>query len=567
MKTLRLLLPLLLATTALPSRADTRPEAPFVPMRYERLPDLNIPRAGHQAFVANGELVVVGGHTTGFIRTATAEYFSEGVWHTLKTIYPNDNGFLVKLPDGDFLIGGGSDEDFGVGQSYGVQRYDPVGHSFSPFPILDIKRAMASAALLPGGQILVSGNWNADDAIGLSDGAGPFETIQESSRNRSHPYIFSYGKDDAVIFGWCDNRGEPLPDFQVDRLGGEPFTPDVFQRWSPRNDIYYETDMGRCRVVHPASGQVFYLFGAISKDGDQMAFLSFSDGVFAEIRTDCVIPVNGPWGPILWIGDVSVDPERGKAYLMGLGQDNDMRFYCAAIDYLQALDGEVVPVKVFHTAPIKDFIYGVSTILPDGRPVTIGGFKAYNTMGNYTPSAAVFAFSPFEEDPAAAAGHPWWPFALAALLVLTAAAWLLVRHRRPGADPAAGDPATAPDSPGEEPSRERELFGKVTALMEEQELFRQKGLGIADIATQLGTNTKYVSNCINASAGCPFNEYVNSYRIRYAQQLLRENPGARLSDVADAAGFSGESSFYRNFKAATGQTPQQWLAGNPGQQR
>ena len=279
MRPLRLLLPLLLAATALPSRADTRPEAPFVPMRYERLPDLNIPRAGHQAFVANGELVVVGGHTTGFTRTATAEYFSEGVWHTLKTIYPNDNGFLVKLTDGDFLIGGGSDEDFGVGQSYGAQRYDPVGHSFSPFPILDIKRAMASAALLPNGQILVSGNWYADDAIGLSDGAGPFETLQESSLNRARPYIFPYGKDDAIIFGLYDSRGEPFPDVLVDRLGGEPYTPEIFQRWIPQNEIFHANGMERNRVVHPASGQVYYLFGAISKDGGHVAFLSFSDGI------------------------------------------------------------------------------------------------------------------------------------------------------------------------------------------------------------------------------------------------------------------------------------------------
>ena len=105
-----------------------------------------------------------------------------------------------------------------------------------------------------------------------------------------------------------------------------------------------------------------------------------------------------------------------------------------------------------------------------------------------------------------------------------------------------------------------ELFARVTVLMEQEECFRRKGLGVTDIATQLGTNTKYISNCINASTGGSFTDYVNGYRIRYAQRLLREQPGIRLSEVSEAAGFTSESAFYRNFKTITGRTPAEWLA-------
>ena len=52
----------------------------------ERLPDLNIPRADHSVFVVGGEPTVVGGHTDGFVPTATAEYFSYGEWHLLETV-------------------------------------------------------------------------------------------------------------------------------------------------------------------------------------------------------------------------------------------------------------------------------------------------------------------------------------------------------------------------------------------------------------------------------------------------------------------------------------------------
>jgi len=42
---------------------------PEVRIELEQLPDLNIPRAGHHAFCANGEYVVAGGHTNGFVPT------------------------------------------------------------------------------------------------------------------------------------------------------------------------------------------------------------------------------------------------------------------------------------------------------------------------------------------------------------------------------------------------------------------------------------------------------------------------------------------------------------------
>ena len=48
---------------------------PAVKMAVERLPDLNIPRAGHSVFCTGGEVTVVGGHTSGFVLTPTAEYF------------------------------------------------------------------------------------------------------------------------------------------------------------------------------------------------------------------------------------------------------------------------------------------------------------------------------------------------------------------------------------------------------------------------------------------------------------------------------------------------------------
>ena len=129
-----------------------------LPMTVERLPDLNVPRSAHVMAYAGGELTVIGGHTTGFVPTVTAEYFRDNKWHLVNTLYPHDFGFGVVLPSEEVLVGSGCAEDFGVGRTYGVELYNPVSHSFSPLPILDQRRTHTSAAYLSNGTTVVSGN-------------------------------------------------------------------------------------------------------------------------------------------------------------------------------------------------------------------------------------------------------------------------------------------------------------------------------------------------------------------------------------------------------------------------
>ena len=96
---------------------------PFTPMTYERLPELNIPREAHRLEMCNGEFTVFGGHTTGFVSTATAEYFRHGKWHTVNTLYPHDAGFAVKLRNGEVMLGG----DYLMVGGFGEDSYDAQG--------------------------------------------------------------------------------------------------------------------------------------------------------------------------------------------------------------------------------------------------------------------------------------------------------------------------------------------------------------------------------------------------------------------------------------------------------
>ena len=104
-------------------------KCPVVKIVPEQLADLNIPRSGHTVFIAHGEVTVIGGHTSGFIPTPTAEYYKDGKWHLLQTVYEHDGGFSVVLKSGKVIIGGGFEKHLGIGQTFVVETYDPSsGH-------------------------------------------------------------------------------------------------------------------------------------------------------------------------------------------------------------------------------------------------------------------------------------------------------------------------------------------------------------------------------------------------------------------------------------------------------
>ena len=94
--------------------------------------------------------------------------------------------------------------------------------------------------------------------------------------------------------------------------------------------------------------------------------------------------------------------------------------------------------------------------------------------------------------------------------------------------------------------------------MEEKQLFRNKDLRAANVAAELGTNTTYLSTYLNGEMNTNFPAFVTGYRIRYAQELMQENPTMRLSQVAEESGFTNEKTFLRTFKASCGLTPSEW---------
>ena len=118
--------------------------------------------------------------------------------------------------------------------------------------------------------------------------------------------------------------------------------------------------------------------------------------------------------------------------------------------------------------------------------------------------------------------------------------------------------AGEPDASAEEGRLTRNLMDEMSALIEEKELYRRKNLRITDVASELATNKTYVSVLLNNMSGESFTSMITRYRVQYAQKLLREHPDMILDEVAEESGFSSRTTFFRNFKALTGMTPQEW---------
>jgi AraC-like DNA-binding protein len=78
------------------------------------------------------------------------------------------------------------------------------------------------------------------------------------------------------------------------------------------------------------------------------------------------------------------------------------------------------------------------------------------------------------------------------------------------------------------------------------------------MALQFETNTKYLSELINAHKQKNFNTYINELRVNYITDKLKNDPQYlqyKISYLAKESGFSSHSVFATVFKSVTGISP------------
>lgn len=87
-----------------------------------------------------------------------------------------------------------------------------------------------------------------------------------------------------------------------------------------------------------------------------------------------------------------------------------------------------------------------------------------------------------------------------------------------------------------------------------------KPLNIQSICAKTGFSQTYLSRLLRKYANTSVNTYLTQCRMEAARQLLKDNPGMLLRDVAMLIGYEDQSYFNKIFRNETGMTPRQYAA-------
>ncbi len=109
-----------------------------------------------------------------------------------------------------------------------------------------------------------------------------------------------------------------------------------------------------------------------------------------------------------------------------------------------------------------------------------------------------------------------------------------------------------------------ELFpykNKILNLFENEKIYLEADLSLANVAQRLKTNISIVSQVINTGFDKNFNDFVNFYRVEEFKNKIKEPDFQHLTllGVAFDCGFNSKATFNRAFKKLTGEAPNDYV--------
>ncbi|WP_299713694.1 AraC family transcriptional regulator [uncultured Tenacibaculum sp.] len=92
------------------------------------------------------------------------------------------------------------------------------------------------------------------------------------------------------------------------------------------------------------------------------------------------------------------------------------------------------------------------------------------------------------------------------------------------------------------------------------ECYKNDTLTIIDIAEAIQIHPKRISYAVNTIKSLNFNNYINSYRVALAKQILKSSKASTLSieGIGVESGFRSKTTFYNAFKKNVNMTPAQY---------
>lgn len=370
---------------------------------------LKVARMGCEAVtLANGKVVVFGGHGVNFVSLASAEVYNPATdsFVAVTSNYTHDYSDIARLNDGRYLLAGGS-SDLGVPAYKTAEIFDTASLSFSITGQMPILRSGGGATTLSNGNVLIAGGWYTWSAA-YSIAAlyntqnGTFDTIGHVKVPRAYPLVVATSDGKAVVFGGIDYTTgaigpkdvelfDPITDsFSV--LMNNPFGAD--SGWYAGN-LYGNRDLSAQRLK---DGK--YLFMATMTDSNPILY-TFDPGskAFTRVSVTPALPKGlSIWSPI-------VDTARGKAYLIAspTQADDTVRLGLISVDLTNWTYDTLDSWYTVHTAPL--YPGGLSfSLLKDGR-ILLSGFNTQaGSNTNFSPTTLTLMITPTPNNPTKAVG-------------------------------------------------------------------------------------------------------------------------------------------------------------------
>lgn len=105
----------------------------------------------------------------------------------------------------------------------------------------------------------------------------------------------------------------------------------------------------------------------------------------------------------------------------------------------------------------------------------------------------------------------------------------------------------------------RRIFHQALRVMETDKPFLDPKFDLVTFARLVGTNRTQLSTAINQQAQTTFSNWLAAYRVNYLIQQINEQPDLYIDELYYTAGFASRTTFYRQFRQATGLTPKQYM--------
>lgn len=357
----------------------------FSPLQYETLPDMQVARRGHVCFAtADGDIVAVGGHTTGFKLTSTAERLHNGQWEPISISHPHDGAGYVTLPDGRVIICGGFSSGSGVGQSKPCDVYDPATNTFTTTGSLNTARGFVTVVSTGvGNNVLASGNWYANDNTFELWNGETWTAFGEKTVPLNHPFMVSDGQGIVYVFG-CRNNYSSLVPITVWRVNTNDQTAEVITETGL--EAYEEVCHGDYFSFQTSDSRIYLM--AKKKDETTLRLLYFSaiTGKATELAT---LPAAIPnvTDKIDYVPGIMVNEARKEAYIMGYYGKN-----LVVLNY--AL--ETGKMTVFYGGPFEGSpSWGMWALQPTTNKIIFTGGAV---SGNFDPITTCIAVTPYDAN-------------------------------------------------------------------------------------------------------------------------------------------------------------------------